>query len=158
MLNDAVWPGRSVTVTGDCEVKEYRPFRTTVVGRAVPPVPSMRRPGYPPSTHVALEMLCRTTVVSMVPAAPLLPPTDALRPVVGHRTGPPGVDDVVEEPEASVVAVALVERDVADVEVVVDDAVPDEHPARSAANRITAVIAGTARDPVSAGSLSAVDD
>jgi len=88
----------------------------------------------------------------------LLPPTNALRPVVGHRTERPEADDVLEGPGARVVAVELVERDVADVEVVVDDTVPDEHPPRSAANRITAAMASTTRGPVPTASLSAVDD
>ncbi len=58
-------------------------------------------PGYPASVHGADAVLFRATVVSMVPAAPLLPTTEPDSAAVAHRTGPAAalvveaLDDVV---------------------------------------------------------------
>jgi hypothetical protein len=63
-------------------------LRTTEVGSGDPEAVCSSSPGYPPSTHRADEVLVSATVVSMVPAAPLLPATAAVSADVAQRTRP----------------------------------------------------------------------
>jgi hypothetical protein len=118
------------------EVKEYVPPRTTLVGRDEPDELSSSSPGYPPRTHGVGDVLLRATVVSMVPAAPLLPMTDPWRRAVVHRAVPgdvvaaPPVDEVV----ADVPRVEVVDAEVVEVEVDgLDEHAPSIAPDRASA-------------------------
>jgi hypothetical protein len=94
-------------------------------------------------------VLRRATVVSMVPAAPLLPTTEPVSAAVAHRTGP--VATVVAVRPAGVVDVEMIEVEVeadpadADPEVVVGAGAFDEHapsrpPPRTAATATMATV------------------
>ena len=68
--------------------------------------------------HGVGDVLLRATVVSMVPAAPLLPTTDPWRRAVAHRAvpgdvvGDPPVDEVVDDvPRVEVEVAEVVEVD-----------------------------------------------
>ena len=93
-------------------------------------------PGSRPGVHGTVAVLFRATVVSMVPAAPLLPTTEPVSAAVAHRTGP--VATVVVGPAGGrrrrrVIGV-VVEADPADAdpEVVVGAGAFDEHAAEQA--------------------------
>lgn len=90
------------------------------------------------------DELRKANVISMVPAAPLLPTSDPLRAEVGHWAGPVDeVDDVDEVEEVVVAGGEVVVDDDADGRVVVGvDEGPDEHPAStdpSATSRAAAI-------------------
>jgi tetrahydromethanopterin S-methyltransferase subunit A len=99
--------------------------------------------------HGADDELRKAKVISMVPAAPLLPTSDPLRDEVEHWTGPLEVVDDVDDVE-DVVATG---REVVEVDpdgwlVVGVDEEPDEHPAStvpSATSRIAAAIGSRGR-------------
>jgi hypothetical protein len=86
--------------------------------------------------HGVGDVLLRATVVSMVPAAPLLPMTDPCRRAVAHRAVPGDVVGVppVDEVVADVARVEVVEAEV------VEDAVDglDEHAPSIAPERASA--------------------
>ncbi len=77
-------------------------------------------------------MLFKATVVSIVPAAPLLPPMETVRLAVEQRAGPAGVADVDVDDEGD--DEVDVEEALLDVggRVVEDDDDPDEHAASPA--------------------------
>jgi len=138
-------------------------LRTTVVGSGDPEAVCSSSPGYPPSTHGASEVLVSATVVSMVPAAPLLPATAAVRAVVVHLTGP--VATLVVDPGEVVPGVDPGEvRAVVDDDPLEDDDPPgvvdgefEEHaPSRAPAVRTLVARATTTRERP-AGPVTVID-
>ena len=86
-----------------------------MVGRLPPLALSIWRPGYPLRTQGTDAVLLSATVVSMVPAAPLLPTTEPDSAAEAHRAvpavvdvDPDGVVEAVVDDEAPEVVVAPV--------------------------------------------------
>jgi hypothetical protein len=85
-------------------------------------------------------------VVSMVPAAPLLPERDPVRLVVAQRAGPPEVVDVDEEVGADTEVVVVDDRPVvAGVPDVEGDDDPEEHAPSATPPSATKTTVPTAR-------------
>jgi hypothetical protein len=130
-------------------------LRTTAVGSGDPDADSICRPGYPPNVHGADAVLFRATVVSMVPAAPLLPTTEPERDDEVQRAGPTAAVVVGAPDDVDVVATVVVDVVVeAGAPVVVDVDGLDEQALRTVPpTRAAATAAATTTGLVTLGTL-----